>query len=93
MLKNTPFKKRTDASENVYPNYALLDRNKIDTNVFDKYIFQKCSKVYPSIARVFRPTGFFKITCFHVPINLQENFTYSMDMIKKLTEKSSRLIY
>ena len=94
MLNNTPFEKCIDASENMYANYALfIDRYRIDTNVFNKYIFQKCSEVYPNIARVFRPTRFVKITYFHVPINLQENFTHSMDTIKKLTEKSSRLMY
>ena len=64
-LKNTPFEQAVDCNENIYWN-LLLSRGseRVDTNLFDKQLFETCDKISPNIKLCFRILKFFRDCIF-----------------------------
>ena len=63
-LKGTPFEKSIDRSDNMYWNIQIngFDDGRIDTNIFEKQLFDKCDDISPNIKLCFRLV---KFICAH----------------------------
>ena len=63
-LKNTPFEQSIDYNENIYWNKLLSGGcPRIDTNIFDKQLFETCDAISPNIKLCFRVLKFVR-DCF-----------------------------
>ena len=63
-LKNTPFEQSVDYNENIYWNKILGSGSQlVDTNVFDKQLFETCDAISPNIKLCFRILKFVR-DCF-----------------------------
>ena len=63
-LKNTPFEQSVDFDENVYWNEFLnCGSSRVDTNIFDKQLFETCDAISPNIKLCFRVLKFVR-DCF-----------------------------
>ena len=63
-LKNTPFEQSIDYNENIYWNKLLSGGcPRIDTNIFDKQLFETCDAISPNIKLCFRILKFVR-DCF-----------------------------
>ena len=72
-LKGTPFEKSIDRNDNMYWNCHLSEgagHGRIDTNIFDKQLFDKCDDISPNIKRCFRLIKFISAHTF--PFNYKE---------------------
>ena len=64
-LKNTPFEQAIDCNENIYWNLLLRGGSeRVDTNLFDKQLFETCDKISPNIKLCFRILKFFRYCIF-----------------------------
>ena len=64
-LTGTPFENSIDKNDNVYWNSELngdIPNGRIDTNIFDKQLFDKCDDISPNIKLCFRLV---KFICAH----------------------------
>ena len=63
-MKNTPFEQSIDYNENIYWNKLLSGGcPRIDTNIFDKQLFETCDAISPNIKLCFRILKFVR-DCF-----------------------------
>ena len=75
-LKNTPFEQSIDYNENIYWNELLSSGSpRIDTNIFDKQLFETCDAISPNIKLCFRVFKFVR-DCFFLASGERERIMY-----------------